>query len=82
MSEGRQRAVWDSTSVIWATIANANRDPKKRSEPFCPSEIHPYRAAEEFREEQPQHADLLDLEALIKRNGETWQRRSKQDGPS
>lgn len=32
---------WDRTCLIWATIANAHRDTKKKSKPFHPNEAHP-----------------------------------------
>lgn len=43
MAEAVQMLEWDQTSVLWATLANANRDEKKRPQPFMPTDIHPLR---------------------------------------
>lgn len=66
MAEGRQKHHWDMTSLIWVTFANANRDAKEHPRPFCPSLVHPYRTADDYREEQPQHADLADLDRIMR----------------
>lgn len=42
MAEAVLSAQWDQTSVLWATIANANRDPEKQRQPFTPQDIHPF----------------------------------------
>lgn len=47
MAEGRQRSQWNQTASILAIIANVNRDEKKRSTPFSPSEFNPYSDAKQ-----------------------------------
>jgi hypothetical protein len=42
MAEGRMRERWNHTSLLWAAIAEPNRDRKKRSRPFEPADVHPY----------------------------------------
>ena len=42
MAMGKLMDAWDHTSLIWSTMCNVNRDPKKRSKPFHPNEIHPF----------------------------------------
>lgn len=42
MVEARVKQQWSHTSVILALIANVNRDPKRRSEPFSPDEFNPF----------------------------------------
>lgn len=53
MSRGRATQHWDHTSVLWALIANVNRDDKLKPEPYSPYDIHPYRLAVQ---EQPQES--------------------------
>lgn len=43
MAEAAEQAEWDRTSIVWATLANANRDERKHPEPFIPEDIHPLR---------------------------------------
>lgn len=49
MARGRSKLEWDQTSLIWSLLANTNRDPKVRKEPFLPSDVHPWRTADEYR---------------------------------
>lgn len=42
MAEARQVADWNTVSVLWALLAEINRDAKKKKEPFEPADIHPY----------------------------------------
>lgn len=42
MNEGRDRGLWWHTSAVICSIANSNRDTKKRKTPYLPSEIHPW----------------------------------------
>jgi hypothetical protein len=44
MAETKQRTDWDHTASILALIANANRDPKKRHQPYQPKDFHPFSA--------------------------------------
>lgn len=49
MQRGRAKLEWDQTAILWALHANTNRDPEKKSEPFLPSDIHPYRTAADYQ---------------------------------
>ncbi len=69
MADAKQMADWDQVSTMWTLIANANRDPKHKPQPFQPWDIHPYRSIADY---QPQHADLSGLRDLVQgaKNGE------------
>jgi hypothetical protein len=41
MVEARRQEAWQHTSWLAAMIANANRDPKRRPQPFMPDEFNP-----------------------------------------
>lgn len=64
MAVGRMRHDWDLTSLMWATIANVNRDPKKQKKPFNPGQVHPLRSEQEY-ESKPIQADISVLKALL-----------------
>lgn len=61
---------WDLTSVLWATIANTARDPKRKSTPFLPTDIHP------LREEKKQAVPFSALKVLI----HAWEREGNKGG--
>jgi hypothetical protein len=42
MAEGRSRAAWNHTASIMALLANINRDPRRRSQPYKPEEFTPH----------------------------------------
>lgn len=42
MAEGRSKDAWSRTAAILSMLANANRDPQKRRQPFRPSDFNPY----------------------------------------
>jgi hypothetical protein len=42
MAEGKSERLWDHTAAVIATIAEVNRDRKKRSRPYTPAEFHPH----------------------------------------
>ncbi len=42
MIDGKECAEWNHTAATMALIANCNRDPKRRRQPFQPREFHPY----------------------------------------
>lgn len=63
MARARMRHNWDGTSIIWATLLNINRDPKKRAKPFSPEEIHPFLTPQKQEED---NFELLRL--LVPRN--------------
>jgi len=41
MTRARQEESWQHTAWLAAMIANANRDPKRRPQPFVPDEFNP-----------------------------------------
>lgn len=43
MADAKMDQDWNHTSEVLALIANANRDPKKRREPFTSDDFHPLR---------------------------------------
>lgn len=51
MARGRAKLEWDQTSLLWALLANTNRDLKEQPEPFLPSQVHPYRTAADYESE-------------------------------
>jgi hypothetical protein len=42
MAEGRVKEAWTRESAFMAMFANANRDQKKKSTPFVPSDFNPF----------------------------------------
>jgi hypothetical protein len=42
--EGHSRAAWDHTASLMCLIANVNRDPKRRSDPWRVEDFHPHLA--------------------------------------
>lgn len=71
MAKAKMTHDWDMTSTMWATIANANRDPKRKSTPFLPTDIHP------FRQDEPEQKPTLPFSALkVLLNG--WQGKGNQ----
>ena len=65
MADAKGRHDWDAVSLIWATLANTARDPKQRPKPFSPSDVHPYRSAEEYRERPMEAPSIEILKALL-----------------
>lgn len=56
---------WMQTGMVAATIANVNRDPKKRPSPYQPEDFMPERMADE--PELPDTATLADkIKAALK----------------
>jgi hypothetical protein len=41
MVQARRQEAWQHTAWLAAMIANANRDPKRRPQPFMPDEFNP-----------------------------------------
>lgn len=41
MSRAKAREAWSHTAAVMALIANCNRDPKKRRQPWSPDDFHP-----------------------------------------
>jgi hypothetical protein len=44
MQRGRMEMEWGQTAALLAMTANANRDPKKRPQPFMPDDFNPMAA--------------------------------------
>jgi hypothetical protein len=42
MAEGKMKSLWGIASNLMALQANCNRDPKKHSAPFKPTEFNPF----------------------------------------
>ncbi len=59
MAEGRRREMWDHTSLLWAAMAEPNRDRKKRSRPFTPADVHPFAPRRAVRTGIPLTTDVL-----------------------
>lgn len=57
MLEGRQRSQWDHTASVLTMLANANRDPKKRRQPYRVSEFHPF--AQKAKKERTKDISIL-----------------------
>jgi hypothetical protein len=41
MADARRRDGWQHTSAVLAMLANVHRNPKKKPQPFTPSEFNP-----------------------------------------
>ena len=42
MADARRIHDWNQTSLMWSLIANVNRSPEAKGEPYHPREVHPY----------------------------------------
>jgi hypothetical protein len=42
MAEGRGRAEWGRMASLMSLVANVNRDPRRRRQPFTPDDFNPY----------------------------------------
>jgi hypothetical protein len=47
MADAERREAWQHTSAILAMLANVHRNPKKKPQPFKPSEFHPLVASDQ-----------------------------------
>ena len=54
MADGRGRTEWARAAWLMALIANVNRDPKQRRQPFQPEDFNPY----DLREKKPKRKRL------------------------
>ena len=72
MAVGRITQEWDQASLISSLLANIHRDPesKEHPDPYCPSEVHPFRTAEDYRPKTPEGSkpDLSALKGMIERS--------------
>ena len=76
MAEARQRREWERTSKIVATIAEVNRDPKRRSQPFTPDEFNPYAGdAAQHARPAPDDVSLRDIKRSLKAGGKQRKRK-------
>ena len=66
MADVKRKHDWDQTSMLWATIANTARDPKKQPAAFKPDMVHPYRSEKDYKP-KPIKADITVLKALLKK---------------
>ena len=81
MVEGRETLLWDIGAIIWATLCNVNRDPKKTPKPFHPADVHPHRERDDYDDGIEKDADyhrerrlrMLPPE-MQKRVREQWQK--------
>ncbi len=60
MARGRATLEWDQTSLLWSLTRNLNRDPKETPKPFLPSDVHPYRTAEDYQPKDEARAKVID----------------------
>lgn len=67
MAEEKAKTQWDHTSLIWATLANSMRDPKKHRQPFSPADVHPFRDRSDY--ERPQEVGIDILKLLLTSHG-------------
>lgn len=59
-SYGKQREAWNHTASLLASHAEANRDPKKRYEPYTSKDFHPFEEVGNLPEpEVPEISDEL-----------------------
>jgi len=63
MHRARRRQEWYHTAALLATLANANRDPKKTPDPYLDSEFHPEGKAV-YAEPAKRPVDTTDLSIL------------------
>lgn len=68
MARSRLSAEWDQTSLLWATIANTARDPKRSPKPFLPQDVHPFAARKPIRARVTNFQQLKGLVDAWKRN--------------
>lgn len=61
MADARQESDWSRTASVMALIANCNRDPKQRREPFAPQDFTPDRFRRRARQTPP---PMVGIEAL------------------
>ncbi len=73
MARAVQTHEWDQTSLIWATLANANRNEQKQPKPFTPADVHPFRKPEDFEvDDGPDWAAIAQIKKqhkTVKLNG-------------
>lgn len=83
MAKAVLRAQWDQTSLLWATLANANRDPKTQPKPFTPADVHPLRSSREYEtaeNDDPDWAMIAQIRAQNKVTQLNGNRRTTDQG--
>ncbi len=58
MAEARQVDAWNHTALLAVILANANRDDKKKKQPFEIHDFHPF--CERPKKQRKSGAELLD----------------------
>jgi len=71
MLEGRSKSNWSHTSAILALIANVNRDPKKRPDPFTVSDFDPHAKPKDVVIPKVKMKDLRSLVPQLSKLGKT-----------
>lgn len=61
-AEGRQRAEWNRTAALLATVANVNRDQRRHPAPYEPEQFNPFAR----KEGRKQSVMRLDAEQSVK----------------
>lgn len=64
MADGRQRSDWGRMSSLMALIANVNRDPKKKRQPYKPRDFDPWQG-EDGKKNKPPQIDLSVLRTVF-----------------
>ena len=83
MSEARRKDEWNRLSQLLCLLANVNRDPKQRREPFTPAEFDPFRKAEETPKERVTGKVAWDVMQKVFRGAcgsRTCRRRLRREG--
>jgi hypothetical protein len=70
MAEARQRAAWNHTSVLLATLVNINRDPKK-GRAAKPADFNPFAERPKAPSAPPPKADISILKSIFVKGTKT-----------
>jgi hypothetical protein len=65
MAESRSQAEWSRTSAIMCLIANVNRDPKRKSTPYKPSDFNPYIASSQSKPKLMAKVKMSEVKDLL-----------------
>lgn len=65
MAEGRSKSLWSHTSEVLAIIAEANRDPEKRSSPFTASMFNPHVPKKSSKQTPLKVVSMRELHSLM-----------------
>jgi len=78
MYQGANRDEWTRLSVLMALMANLNRDPKQRAEPFTPADFSIYDSRGRLK--KPRKQIPIPFGQMLKGMG-LKKRKDSQDGP-